>query len=116
MCLSLASCKKNLKPISFPENMVTSYEMYAGEIMDIKFTVNNIAEDDLSVEAEMDNPAFDYNIKDKKDNAFTIAVIAPSEISTNTVGNLKVDVTDYNHPEREPISCNIVVTAKPRFK
>ena len=114
--LSLASCKKDIGEISFPESMVDAYEIVAGQKLDINFTVDNLQDGDLSVEAELDNADYDIKLSDVEGNTFTVSVTAPDFIKEETVVNLKVTVNDFTHEERSELVRTIAITAKPDAK
>ena len=111
--ISLASCKKDIGQISFPESTVYTYEIAAGQTMKVDLSVDNLQDGELAVAAEMDNTDFDFTLSEIEGNAFSVTVTAPDFIKEETTVKMLVEVTDVLHEEREKISREITFTAKP---
>lgn len=111
--ISLSSCKKDIGQISFPETTVNTYEIAAGQTMEVDMSVENLQDGELSVTVDMDNTDFEVSLSDVVEGAFSVTVTAPAFIKEETTAKLLVEATDVLHEEREKISYEITFNAKP---
>ena len=93
--------------------MTDSYEIAAGQKLDINFSVENLQDGELSVSIETDNTDFDLTVPQIEGNTVSFTITAPDFIKEETKVDYLVEVTDSMHEERETISRTISVTAKP---
>ncbi|MBQ7253072.1 MAG: hypothetical protein IJS30_00145 [Bacteroidales bacterium] len=113
LSLSLSSCKKDIGQISFPETTVDTYEISAGQTVEISMSVDNLQDGQISVSAEMDNADYDFTLPEIEGNSFKMSVTAPDFIKEQAEVTLLIEVADAIHPERDLISRTITITAKP---
>lgn len=111
--LSLSSCKKDIGQISFPETTIDTYEIAAGQTIEISMAVDNLQDGEISVSAEMDNADYAFTLPVIEGNTFKMNVTAPDFIKEQTVVTLLIEVTDALHAERDKISRTVTITAKP---
>jgi hypothetical protein len=113
LVLSLSSCKKDIGQISFPETMTDTYDIVAGQKLDISIAIENLQDGQLSVSVETDNADYDFSLPQIEGNTISFSINAPDFIKEETKVDFLVEVEDFMHEEREAISRTITVTAKP---